>query len=89
MRDEEPGIAGMMMFHVSAAVSLMRMVIENDLVDREVLLSIIEETANESDCVREQALWETFADFLDESIDEVVESPALSVVKFPGSDTVQ
>ena len=89
MRDEEPGIAGMMMFHISAAVSLMRMVIENELVDREVLLSIIEETANESDCVREQALWETLADFLDESIDEVVESPALSVVKFPGSDTVQ
>jgi|TARA_R110000824_G_scaffold75983_1_gene192669 hypothetical protein len=89
MRDEEPGIAGMMMFHVSAAVSLMRMVIENDLVDREVLSAIIEETASESECVREQALWETFADFLDESIDEVVESPALSIVKFPGSDTVQ
>ena len=89
MRDEEPGIAGMMMFHISAAVSLMRMVLENELVDRGVLLAIIEEAANESDCVREQALWETFADFLDESIDEVVESPALSVVKFPGSDTVQ
>jgi hypothetical protein len=89
MRDEEPGIAGMMMFHISAAVSLMRMVIENDLVDREVLAAIIVETAGDSECVREQALWETFADFLDESIDEVVDSPALSIIKFPGSDTVQ
>tara|TARA_R100001244_G_scaffold132187_1_gene107465 strand:- start:1324 stop:1593 length:270 start_codon:yes stop_codon:yes gene_type:complete len=89
MRDEEPGIAGMMVFHISAAVSLMRMVIENELVDREVLSAIIEETASESECVREQALWETFADFLDESIDEAVDSPALSIIKFPGSDTIQ
>jgi|TARA_R100001530_G_scaffold17766_2_gene15337 hypothetical protein len=85
MKEEESGeeeLIGMMQFHMTSAVYLMRMNLENNLVERGLLRRVITSMAEKSKCVREEALWETYKDFLDEEIDKIL----APVIRFPEGD---
>lgn len=86
MKEEESKeeLVGMMQFHMTSAVYLMRMALEHDLVEREFLKNVITSMAKKAGCVREEALWETYKDFLDEEIDKIL----APVLRFPEGDKV-
>ena len=86
MKEEESKeeLIGMMQFHMTSAVYLMRMTLEHSLVDRELLKRVITSMAKKAGCVREEALWETYKDFLDEEIDKIL----APVVRFPEGESI-
>ena len=65
-------ILAMVQFHMASAVSLMRIILDNNLLDKDMFRKVLGEIGKRSTCVREEALWETCKDFLDEEIDRVV-----------------
>jgi len=65
-------ILAMVQFHMASAVSLMRIILDNNLLDKDMFRKVLGEIGKRSTCVREEALWETYKDFLDEEIDRVV-----------------
>jgi len=67
-------ILAMVQFHMASAISLMRIILDNDLLDKEMFRKVLGEMGRRSSCVREEALWETYKDFLDEEIDRVLAS---------------
>ena len=66
---EDEDILAMVQFHMRSAVSLMRIILNNGLVEKDMFRRVLEEMARNSSCVQEEALWETYKDFLDEQID--------------------
>ena len=66
---EDEDILAMVQFHMVSAVSLMRIILDNRLLEKDMFRKVLEEMAKNSSCVREEALWETYKDFLDEKID--------------------
>ena len=66
---EDEDILAMVQFHMISAVSLMRIILNNGLLEKDMFRRVLEEMAKNSSCVREEALWETNKDFLDERID--------------------
>ena len=70
-------IAGDMVYHISTAVQLMRAALDHQLVDKEILTLMINDMMRKSDCVREEALWDSFGNFLDSSLDKFIEERAL------------
>ena len=66
---EDEDILAMVQFHMVSAVSLMRIILDNGLLEKDMFRRVLEEMAKNSGCVREEALWETYKDFLDEGID--------------------
>ena len=66
---EDEDILAMVQFHMVSAVSLMRIILDNGLLEKDMFRKVLEEMAKNSSCVREEALWETYKDFLDEKID--------------------
>ena len=66
---EDEDILAMVQFHMVSAVSLMRIILDNGLLEKDMFRRVLEEMAKNSGCVREEALWETYKDFLDEKID--------------------
>ena len=77
---EEEDILAMVQFHMISAVSLMRIILNNGLLEKDMFRRVLEEMARNSSCVREEALWETYKDFLNPSINTAI--PA-NVVRFP------
>jgi hypothetical protein len=71
---EDEDILAMVQFHMVSAVSLMRIILDNGLLEKDMFRSVLEEMAKNSLCVREEALWETYKDFLDEDIDRALAS---------------
>ena len=66
---EDEDLLAMVQFHMVSAISLMRIILDNGLLERGMFRRVLEEMAKNSSCVREEALWETYKDFLDEKID--------------------
>ena len=66
---EDEDILAMVQFHMISAVSLMRIILNNGLLEKDMFRRVLEEMAKNSSCVREEALWETYKDILDEQID--------------------
>ena len=74
---------GMGVWHLKTAISVMNLLIDNDLVDFGVMKALIEEKAQQSGSVNEQALWETYKDFLDPMINTSLQEPPQNVLQFP------
>jgi hypothetical protein len=74
---------GMGIWHLKTAISVMNLLIDNDLVDFGVMKALIEEKAQQSGSVNEQALWETYKDFLDPMINTSLQEPPQNVFQFP------
>jgi len=66
---EDERLLAMVQLHMSSAVALMRTILDNGLLERDLLRRVLNEMAKNSMCVREEALWDTYKDFLDEDLD--------------------
>ena len=51
-------------FHLQTAVQIMNLLVDNDLVNREVMAEMIQAKIRESGTQLELAIWETYIDFL-------------------------
>ena len=51
-------------FHLQTAVQIMNLLVDNDLVNREVMAEMIQAKIRESGTQLEQAIWETYLEFL-------------------------
>jgi len=71
---EDEDVLAMVQFHMVSAVSLMRIILDNGLLEKDLFRKVLEEMAKNSFCVREEALWDTYKDFLDEDIDRALAS---------------
>ena len=79
---------GMGVWHIQTAISLMNLLVNNQLVDLKLMDEMITEKIKESGHQNEQALWETYRDFLDPEINSALQIPN-NVVRFPeGEDIV-
>ena len=65
---EDESLLAMVQFHMTSAVALMRTILDNGLLERDLLSKVLSEMAKNSMCVREEALWDTYKDFLDEDL---------------------
>ena len=66
----ESTISGDIIHHISISISLIEASKHHKLVNTEVLVEMIKEMAKDSSTVREQAVWETYLDFFDVTLDE-------------------
>ncbi len=88
MIDNPDEWVGMGVWHLQTSISIMNLLINNDLVDLGVMKTLIEEKAQQSGSVNEQALWETYRDFLNPEINSAANIPQ-NVIRFPeGEDFV-
>jgi hypothetical protein len=83
MIDNPDEWVGMGVWHLQTSISIMNLLINNDLVDLGVMKTLIEEKAQQSGSVNEQALWETYKDFLDPMINTSLQEPPQNVLQFP------
>ena len=65
-------------FHLQTAIQIMNLLVDNDLVNRPVMAEMIQAKIRESGNQLEQAMWETYIDFLNTEF-----SPPDNVVRFP------
>ena len=82
MMENPRELVGMGVWHLQTAITVMNLLIDNDLVDFGVMKALIEEKAQQSGSVNEQALWETYRDFLNTEINSAAEIPQ-NVIRFP------
>ena len=79
---------GIGVWHIQTAISVMNLLVNNQLVDLGLMNEMITEKIKESGHQNEQALWETYRDFLNPEINSAVEIPN-NVIRFPeGEDFV-
>ena len=71
---EDESLLAMVQFHMTSAVALMRTILDNGLLEKDLLRKVLDEMAKNSMCVREEALWDTYRDFLDEDLDRALAS---------------
>ena len=69
----ESTIAGDIVHHISISISLIEASKHHKLVNAEVLVEMMKEMAQKSSTIREQAEWETYLDFFDITLDEMLE----------------
>ena len=92
---------GIGVWHIQTAVSVMNLLVNNQLVDLGLMNEMITEKIKGSGDVNEQALWETYRDFLNPDINRVghderysgpdveLPPPPDNVIRFPeGEDFV-
>ena len=71
-------------FHLQTAIQIMNLLVDNDLVNRPVMAEMIQAKIREAGSQVEQAMWETYVDFLKPEFNPPKDS---NVVRFPeGSD---
>jgi len=75
---EDEDLIAMVQFHMSSTVTLMRTILDNNLIERDLFRRVLNEMASNAGCVREEALWETLKDFLVEGVDRVL-APVLPI----------
>ena len=79
---------GMGVWHLQTAITIMNLLVNNQLVDLKLMDEMITEKIKESGHQNEQAIWETYRDFLNPEINSAVAIPQ-NVVRFPeGEDFV-
>ena len=72
-------------FHLQTAIQIMNLLVDNDLVNRGVMAEMIQDRARESGNQLEQAMWETYIDFLNPEFSPPKRTG--NVITFPeGSD---
>ena len=71
---EDESLLAMVQFHMTSAVALMRTILDNGLLEKDLLRKVLSEMAKNSMCVREEALGDTYRDFLDEDLDRALAS---------------
>ena len=69
----EATIAGDIVHHISISISLIESSKRHKLVNTEVLIEMLKSMAQESSTIREQAVWETYLDFFDITLDEMLD----------------
>tara|TARA_R100000687_G_scaffold8221_1_gene7495 strand:- start:1011 stop:1286 length:276 start_codon:yes stop_codon:yes gene_type:complete len=69
----ESTISGDIVHHISISISLIEASKHHKLVNTEVLVEMLKGMAQESSTVREQAVWETYLDFFDVTLDEMLD----------------
>ena len=86
---------GIGVWHIQTAISVMNLLVNNQLVDLGLMNEMITEKVKESGDVNEQALWETYRDFLNPDIkraahnerysgpDVELPPPPDNVIRFP------
>jgi hypothetical protein len=73
-------------FHLQTAIQIMNLLVDNDLVHREVMTEMIQARIRECGNQLEQAMWETYVDFLKPEFNPPQKSTG-NVITFPeGSD---
>jgi len=65
-------------FHLQTAIQIMNLLVDNDLVNRPVMAEMIQAKIRGSGNQLEQAMWETYIDFLNTEF-----NPPDNVVRFP------
>ena len=73
---------GIAVWHVQTAISVINLLINNQLVDLSLMDEMITEKIKESGHQNEQAIWETYRDFLNPEINSAAEIPQ-NVIRFP------
>ena len=63
-------LVGMGVWHLQTAITVMNLLIHNQLVDLKLMDEMITEKIKESGHQNEQALWETYRDFLNPEINQ-------------------
>ena len=86
---------GIGVWHIQTAISVMNLLVNNQLVDLGLMNEMITEKIKESGDVNEQALWETYRDFLNPDINRAAHNerysgpdvelppPPDNVIRFP------
>jgi len=69
-------------FHLQTAIQIMNLLVDNDLVNREVMIEMIEGKIREAGTPLEQAMWETYIDFLKPEFNPPQQSTG-NVITFP------
>ena len=82
MIDNPRELIGMGVWHLQTAITVMNLLIHNQLVDLKLMDEMITEKIKESGHQNEQALWETYRDFLNPEINSAAEIPQ-NVIRFP------
>ena len=74
-------------FHLQTAIQIMNLLVDNDLVNRGVMTEMIQARIRECGNQLEQAMWETYVDFLKPEFNPPQKSTG-NVITFPeGADT--
>jgi len=71
---------GLGVWHLQSSIAIINLLVDNGLVDLSLIKILIEEKIKDAGSVNEEALWETYKDFLNPSINTAI--PA-NVVRFP------
>ena len=85
MIDNPRELIGMGVWHLQTAITVMNLLIHNQLVDLKLMDEMITEKIKESGHQNEQALWETYRDFLNPEINSAAIIPQ-NVIRFPEGD---
>jgi hypothetical protein len=78
---------GMGVWHLQTAITIMNLLVNNQLVDLRLMNEMITEKIGESGHQNEQALWETYRDFLNPAINSESNIPQ-NVIRFPEGEDV-
>ena len=82
MMENPRELVGMGVWHLQTAITVMNLLIHNQLVDFKLMDEMITEKIKESGHQNEQALWETYRDFLNPEINSAANIPQ-NVFQFP------
>jgi|TARA_R100000789_G_scaffold73552_1_gene69214 hypothetical protein len=99
MIDNPKEWVGIGVWHIQTAISVMNLLVDNKLVDLSLMDEMISQKTKTSGTQNEQALWETYRDFLNPDIDPLshqarnagtgseLPEPTDNVLRFPeGAD---
>jgi hypothetical protein len=75
---DEDDWASVGIFHLQTAIQIMNLLVDNDLVNRKFMMEMIESKIRDAGTPIEQAMWETYTDFLKPEF-----NPTDNVVRFP------
>ncbi len=75
-------LVGMGVWHLQTAITVMNLLVHNQLVDLKLMDEMITEKIKESGHQNEQALWETYRDFLNPEINSAINIPQ-NIIPFP------
>ena len=82
MMENPRELVGMGVWHLQTAITVMNLLVNNQLVDLRLMDEMITEKIKESGHQNEQALWETYRDFLNPEINSAINIPQ-NIIPFP------
>ena len=82
MMENPRELVGMGVWHLQTAITVMNLLVNNQLVDLKLMDEMITEKIKESGHQNEQAIWETYRDFLNPEINSAINIPQ-NIIPFP------